>query len=1142
MTEYGIVQTGQNLGDFSTAVSGSYTQLYFTPIANANIQVRVFQQAMRLINTVGLPQNIDFTNASINTGYGTYEGTFTDVRRAFDLNYNQYPIFQKTFSGVSSSIVDITNNVLNIPQHYFITGEKLTYTPPTTASSIGIATTSIPGIGVTNLLPSTVYAIKVDDNFIRVAASSTDALKTIPNYLDFTSVGLGTNHTLTSSNQNSRILISIDNIIQSPIVSTSVTTTTSLQTLITDNTITVSGISSFFGGDLIQIDNEIMRINSVGFGSTNVFLVERPWMGTGISSHISGSLVTKINGDYNIVGSTINFITSPQGLTPIGTTIGSPYNVDYTGIQTHSTFSGRSFMRSGVSNGSTDSYSKNYVFDDISASFTGYNTSFNLTSNKSNISGFSTSNAIILLNDVFQGPKRSGANVNIIGDYTLKENSGITSIQFTGTGVSAAYDPNTSTVPIGGVIVSVGSSQGLGYQPLVAAGGTAVVSGFGTIQSISIGNSGSGYRSGVQNVKVGVQTASTGVENIQYIGIATISNGNIVGVSITNPGIGYTSSNPPIVVFDSPLSYSNIPLIYSSSSRTGFGTQAKINIVVGQGSSIISFELQNYGYGYGQGEILTVGLGGTVGIPTNSSIPFQEFQILVSSTISNKFTGWTFGDLQVLDPLDNLFDGTKITFPLSIDNVQTTIQAKKGSQIDIQATLLVFINGILQVPGKGYSFSGGSYITFPEPPQVGDTSKILFYKGSGDIDVAFVDILPTIKVGDEVTLNDDNLQYQENTRIVTSINATDNINTNPYSGPGITRDANYTRPVLWCKQTEDKIVDGVMVTKDRVLYEALIQPNARLIQPVGYGSTVAFVDNIRTFFDSAKENNTAAQATIKIISQDSIISAAATAIVSVAGTISSLLISNGGIGYTVAPSVTISSPIGLGTTAIATGISSISSGIVTSVTIINPGFGYTTSNPPVVLFASPTSVVEKISNVSYYGDFGYISGVAKTSVGVASTGLIFDLVIPLDSDLRKSSVVGSAITVSGIQTGYYFVVQDSNIGNGVTSLYTNGSVVGFGSTCIDNIYQVAAVSIAQTSVSGIGLTYVAKVTVSISNYNGLTGTGYSSFFGKYSWGLITIPTRINAKSFNTYNNALPGVSTSPVVERYNPLSYLNYNP
>ena len=48
-------------------------------------------------------------------------------------------------------------------------------------------------------------------------------------------------------------------------------------------------------------------------------------------------------------------------------------------------------------------------------------------------------------------------------------------------------------------------------------------------------------------------------------------------------------------------------------------------------------------------------------------------------------------------------------------------------------------------------------------------------------------------------------------------------------------------------------------------------------------------------------------------------------------------------------------------------------------------------------------------------------------------------------------------------------------------------MVGSGSSFLDNIYEVASVSIAQTNAVAIGQTYVAKVTVSVQNYNGLTG-------------------------------------------------------
>ena len=86
-------------------------------------------------------------------------------------------------------------------------------------------------------------------------------------------------------------------------------------------------------------------------------------------------------------------------------------------------------------------------------------------------------------------------------------NLGVTSIRFTGTATSIGNDVNTSNLPVGGVIVSVGSTEGFGYQPLVAAGGTATVSTAGTIRAITLSNAGSGYRYGIgQVVNVGIQT------------------------------------------------------------------------------------------------------------------------------------------------------------------------------------------------------------------------------------------------------------------------------------------------------------------------------------------------------------------------------------------------------------------------------------------------------------------------------------------------------------------------------------------------------------------------------------------------------------------------------------------------------------
>ena len=1152
ITEYAINQTVTNLGDFSAAISGDFTNLTFTPIPSANVQVRVFQAALRLVNELSEVTEIDLTNATIDTGFGAYTATETDVKRAFELKHRQLPVFKRDFVGSASTTVNLTEDTIRIPDHYFVTGEKLNYryTGSGTTSAIIIEEQAITGYGTTDKLPDEVYAIKVDDSTLRLATSAENALKTTPTYLDITAVGVGTSHSFTSTKQNSRCILSIDNVVQSPIVATSVTTTISADVSATTDKIKLSGITSITGGDMLKIGDEIMKVDSVGLGATNVLLVTRPWMGTQSTLHTDGTLITKVEGAYNIVDSTVNFYTAPVGLTPISTTTNEPDERDFVGIATHSSFNGRSFMRSGITGSSDEPYAGNFIFDDISANFTGLTTEFTLQSDGSNVAGFSTNNALILVNQVAQSPQRLTGGVSVPGDYTLIESVGITSIQFTGSISSVASDPNSSNVPLGGVIVSVGSTEGLGYQPLVAAGGTAVVSGLGTISSISIGNSGSGYRSGIQTVvNVGVQTLSTGAPNIEFIGTAAISGGNIVSVAITNPGTGYTSTNPPLVVIDEPLSYSNMPLFYSS-NQSGVGSEARANIVVGLGGSVIDFEITNQGYGYGETQKLTVGVGGAVGIPTAGAAEFREFQLTVNETVSDSFVGFTVGDFQVLDPLDDLFDGKTVSFALKLNGTQQTIQAQPGSNIDVEVLILVFLNDILQVPGVGYEFKGGSFLTFKEAPKSGDTSKIIFYRGTGSVDVTNIDILETVKKGDILKIYDQNIDLEQNERTVTSINSADSLNTNIYAGPGITTNETFERAITWTKQTEDKFIDGQVVAKDRPHYEPLIYPNTNIIQSVGVGSTVIFVSNIRTFFDSTKENYTG-QNDIRIISQDSVVGASATAFVSVAGTVTSFDITNPGVGYTIAPTVSIVTPIGLTTSQGARATATISGvGTVNAITVsyggTTTGFAYTSTAAPAVLIGEPKLITstETIKDVSYSGDFGIISGISTTSVGVASTGIVFDLLLPKDSLFRDASIVGSAITVSGISTGYYFTVFNSNVGSSVTSLYQDGTVVGIGTSFLDNVYEVAQVSIAQTMGIGIGLTYVAQVTVSVQDYNGLTGLGHSEFFGEYSWGRIATQPRAKARVFTSYagdSTGLSGISSSPIVERVNPLKSANYN-
>jgi hypothetical protein len=1147
-TEFATLYTKSGIGTIGSLKTPTSTQLVFTPNPNINVEVKVYSNSIRDFRDD--TKELSFNNDLLVNQYEVYYGSAIDIKRAFDLNYRQKPIFKRGFNASSSDIVDLNNNTIKLEDHFFVTGEKLIYSSGTISESnspIGIQTTDFGvGIGTTEKIPSTVYAIKVDKNKIKLAKSAEDALSFVPKTLDFVSLGIGTNHTFTSINQNARALITLDNVIQSPVASTATTSHLTSPSLISEDILYFNNTTEFFTDSLIKIDDEIMRIDSVGVGSTNAVRVNRPWLGSTAQDHSLNSKVIKLQGDYNIVENRIHFVTAPYGKVPIGTTTNAPDEIDWQGISTNSTFYGRVFMRSSEINSDRTPYSKNYVFDDISDKFNGRDKEFIIKSDYSDVSDMSDDNAIILLNEVFQQPGVSGA-------YNLVEgNVGITSIVFVGAATSTPADINTSNLPSGGIIVSVGSTSGYGYQPLVSAGGTAIVSASGTISAISIGNSGSGYRKKIQNyfitkdvtVRVGVATSSTETAEIQFIGTASVTNGNVVSIAITNPGIGYTRSNPPYVIIDPPLSYSDIPLIYRSSS--GIGTRATIDIVVGQGSSVIDFEIKNIGYAYKPGDILTVDTNSISGIPTVQNSTFNPFEISIQRTSTDKFSGWSIGQLQILDNIERFFTGDRVIFPLRSQGQLISILSAKGSDIVIRDNLLIFINEILQIPGKSYIFDGGSTIRFTEPPKVGDTCSILFYKGSGDIDVPLRNTLETVKPGDEIMLTYDSSLGQEpslleNPRTVTEIKSIDFVETNPYFGPGNTPDQVLSRPLVWCKQTSDKIINQKEVGKDRMLYEALIYPSTHIIKSVGIGSTVIFVDNVRPFFNPLNENISSLQfqKNVRLYSQDNLVSAAATALVSSSSTISSIVITNGGFGYNEPPQVAIQNPIGIGTTT-TTAISSITSGSVTSIEIVGVVTGYSQSNPPLVIIEPPKQKFEDNTSLSYSGDFGIITGIATTSVGVASTGIIFDFVIPSNSPLRNSSITGLT-TISSIANGYYFTVSNSNVGNGVTSLDYGGNIVGVGTSFLDGVYHVADVSIARTSSIGFGVTYVARVTVSVSSYNQLSGIGISNYYGDFSWGRILLGPRQKENAYDAYTTeGYPGISTGTIVRRSSPLKYSDY--
>lgn len=835
-----------------------------------------------------------------------------------------------------------------------------------------------PTILGSNILPKNLYVKKIDDNNFKVSGLST----TTSNTLNLNSLGIGS-HSFALVSPNSNVIIQLDNIIQSPIYRRNLYTTLSSNVGISSTTIYInSGISSISGLDFLQIDDEYLKIVNIGIGSTNSIDVERSFLGSRASSHVVGAAITVMRGDFNIINDTIYFSESPYGKITYGQ---SSNNVGFvTSLTTSSSFSGRAFSRQFDAISKPND--RNLIIDDISLEFTGkpatigifsgtldsnypsiisgINTltfavndninlqytdnflvetntiissvginsiqiipnhnvitgiatttfiitrnNFILKSNQQNIVGLYT-NSNTILNSVSNINNNPIILINNIPQISEKDfvigNPGNNSINF------------ISGVPNAGKIVRVAITTGYGYQPLVGASATVSVSIAGTISNVYLTGYGSGYVT-APNISI-ASTIGTGSQITATVG----SGGTITSLAITNPGSGYTNTSLPIISIEIPRSYSNLNIAYAGGS-SGVGTDAKVSVVVGNGSSIIGFNLDNPGSGYKVGEVLKVS-----GITTNPiiGVGFSEFRITVKEVLTDKFSGYYPGQFIQFDDISKYFNGSKTKFTFTVtENGITNVFAFKvpfGSTLDPNKNIFVFINDILQSPlylnqsdttqfnTQGYSYTiKKSKIIFTEAPKFGSKCNILFYRGS-DLDVVEVDPPKTIKEGDIVKIKNDLYDQtirSQFDRSVKKIVSFDQLDTFTYNSFGI--NTSRYRPLDWTKQISDKIINGVIYSKSRPNLKSKIIPSSQIIKSISSSDSSIYVDNAYPLFvdiDKTKDLSDYLR-NITIIENVDISPAIGTAVVSSGSTISNISISYNGSGYsnTISPIVIIPS-------------------------------------------------------------------------------------------------------------------------------------------------------------------------------------------------------------------------------------------
>jgi hypothetical protein len=1125
--QYPFISIGSTtgIGTFGGEIIGNTASLKFYPdnILSGNFEILSFNQSFYSENDyteINQPPDLIYNNVNesftIKKYFAINDEEINKVN--FDLTYNNQYIFKKVFDPSNSNILTPSTGEFNI-QHFFSTGEEIIYRPKSTF--VGVATQSMVFGSSTNLDSiNPIYAIKISSNKFKIASTKNNALSGIA--LTFTSIGSGNAHEFEMIKKNEKSIITINNVIQSPIAYSLLNYTVNNGANVgSANTILgLSGISSIILGDILKIDNEYMKITNVGFGTTYsgpisfggtfpLVEVKRAFIGSASSTHTNGSNALIYRGSYNIVGNEIYFTDAPDG------SIQDQLDIDFDNLpESRSTFSGRVFLK--------NDYDENQVYDNITEKFTGIGQTYTLTVGGANTVGLGTSggNGIILINGIFQAPTTDNNSNN---NFRIIENAGISSIVFSGIRSDignqiyiSQSDVNMNQLPRGGLIVSLGSTPGLGYAPLVGSSVTAIVSS-GTITSIGIGttgNWGSGYSS-----PVSIAVTESGHTGSGAVIDAIVGTGGTLSFNIINGGTGY---NNPSIIIPSP-SYQNLSVI--GDSRIGIGTTTDtgigllINVEVGSSSTtgigstlfeVKDFKVVRSGYGFKKGDVIKpVGLVTAYGL----SSPISEFKLTVLEVFNDSFSAWQFGKLDYIDSIKNLQNGIRTRFPLYYNSQLLSFEKGSGSDselIDLNSLLIIFINGVLQNSKTAYEFNGGTSFEFTEPPKAEDDVAIFFYRGSSS-DSQIVNSTESLKVGDLVQLISSNSNLQntisQNPRVVSSFSTSDTIETEIYNLDGI--DTQNYKPVIWTKQKVDRVINGEFISKSRDSIESQIYPTSKIIRNITSNDNQIFVDNAQ-FFNYEGEAIPNFDGLIISGSVDTV-SAAVTAVVSTSGTIQSLVIGMPGSGYTGSSvEVKISAPVkigvGIGTTATALATIGVG-GTISSISIINPGFGYTTSIIPQVIIPLPKPTYENITNInSVLGNSGTIIGIG-TTVGIGTA-----LAIKFTLSSTTGLVVGNPI--------YIF---DTKVGNSVTSIYTNNSsIIGSGTTFLDNIYNISGIDVS----TGI-------ITCNIHSNSVVVGIATTGNVGKFSWGKLsgftrsTSPVSIAISGFSVDS----GLSTFPTIQR-----------
>ena len=729
------IGTTTGIGTFGSEYTGSDLNLKFYPDASmlggAAIQVQTFNQVIYTESDLNVSAP-DLTYGSATESlslmaYNAFNGDRSN-KTAFTLNHSGVPIYEKVFDPSVASVLDPVTGIFSITDHFFETGERLVYTEKSlftgvaaTPMGIGETATSVVGgvgIGTTTICPANVYAIRINKDKFKIAANPVYAAAGIA--VTFTNTGSGNAHELEMSKKNEKSLITVDGMIQSPLAWTPVNHTLSGNVSIGTTFFALSGITSLAPTDILKVDDEYMEVIAVGVGTTaagpigsgnvNIVQVGRGYVGSSAATHTDTTEVRKYSGSFNIVGSKVHFTEAPKGSNATSQT--DNYNLP----EIKSEFNARVYLR--------NDYTDNVVYDDNSVEFTGIGHTYTVTVGGANTAGIDTGSTLLLLNGIFQKPTSTNNTGN---NYSYEENVGITSVNYTGiasengTIIRDLNDINLNQLPRGGLIVSLGSTGGLGVAPLVGASVTAVTNTNGGIVSVGIGSTdilGSGYRGtvaiGVTDIAYTHKFVSAGVNSITANagGPFTVTDATYTSISgalkLTIPNHGLTVSNTVGIVTNS-LTFSCSRDNYATNHTYPRTTDPAHNATLA--ITAVSPHTITVGVGSGGG----AGAGGvvTANVISNTHTFNSAGSTLTNSITPTGGTALTPTGTPTYNPLTGILRLTKSSHGLT---APTTDQAESGTTYNPTT-------GILNIKATGHGRATGDLVKIQDESLVFTCTK-----------------------------------------------------------------------------------------------------------------------------------------------------------------------------------------------------------------------------------------------------------------------------------------------------------------------------------------------------------------------------------------------------------------------------------